>query len=67
MVVAESGPANLGQWVSHERDVAADFRGAFGMPAPAVTSLIVSSDTDNTGESTESWFGDAEFRARRSP
>ncbi len=64
MVVAESGPAKLGLWVSHERDVAADFRSAFGLPVPAVTSLIVSADTDNTGESTESWFGDAEFRTR---
>ena len=64
MVVAESGSANLGRWVAQERDVAADFRDAFGMAAPAITSVIVSADTDNTGESAESWFGDVAFRPR---
>lgn len=64
MVVAQSGSANLGRWVAQERDVAADFRDAFGIPAPAVTSVIVSADTDNTGESSESWFGDVAFRPR---
>lgn len=64
MVVADSGPAQLGRWVARERDVAADFKAAFGMPAPAVTSVIVSADTDNTGEAVESWFGDVDFSAR---
>jgi hypothetical protein len=64
MVVADSGPAQLGRWVARERDVAADFRAAFGQPAPAVSSVIVSADTDNTGESAESWFGDVAFSAR---
>ncbi len=64
MVVADSGPAQLGRWVARERDMAADFRAAFGLPAPAVTSVIVSADTDNTGESAESWFGDVAFSAR---
>ncbi len=63
MVVVDSGGAQLGRWVARERDVAADFRAAFGQPAPAVTSVIVSADTDNTGESAESWFGDAAFNA----
>ena len=64
MVVAESGSASLGRWVEHERDVAADFRLAFGLPVPPVTSLVLSADTDNTGESTEAYFGDIEFRRR---
>lgn len=64
MVVVDSGPAQLGRWVARERDVAADFRAAFGQPAPAVISVIVSADTDNTGESAESWFGDVAFSAR---
>ncbi len=64
MVVADSGPALLGRWVSHERDVADDFRRAFGLPAPAITSVIVSADTDNTGENTEAYFGDIAFRRR---
>lgn len=64
MVVADSGTATLGRWVRHERNVAEDFRLAFGLPAPAVTSVIVSADTDNTGESTEAYFGDIAFMKR---
>ena len=64
MVVADSGAALLGRWVVRERDVAEDFRRAFGTEAPAVTGVAVSADTDNTGETTESYFGDVEFRSR---
>jgi hypothetical protein len=64
MVVADSGSAQLGRWMSHEADLAADFRRAFGIEPPAVSAVIVSADTDNTGETTDSYFGDIEFRAR---
>jgi len=63
MVVADSGSAGLGRWVSHERNFAADFRRAFGIAPPAASAVIVSADTDNTGESTESYFGDIEFKS----
>ena len=62
MVVADSGPAELGRWVSRERNVAEDYRRAFGTEPPIVDAIIVSADTDNTGETAESYFGDAEFR-----
>ncbi len=64
MVVADSGAAKLGRWVEHERNVTEDFRRAFGLEAPAVTGVIVSTDTDNTGESAESYYGDVSFRPR---
>ena len=64
MIAADSGPAQVGRWVSHERDWAADFRRAFGADAPATESVIVSADTDNTGETAESYFGDVLFRSR---
>ena len=67
LVVADSGASNLGRWVAHERDVAADYRLAFGAAPPAVKALVVSTDTDNTGEAAEAWYGDAAFRARRRP
>jgi hypothetical protein len=65
MVVADSGGAELGRWVARERDVAADFRRGFGIEPPPINGVIVSADTDNTGETVESYFGDIEFRARR--
>lgn len=64
MVVADSGAAAVGRWVERVRDVAADYRRAFGTEAPPVNGVVVSVDTDNTGESAESYFGDIEFRAR---
>jgi len=64
MVVADSGTAALGRWVAHLRDVAADYRRAFGAEPPAVNGVIVSADTDNTGERAESYFSDIEFRPR---
>jgi hypothetical protein len=32
-------------------------------PVPPINSVILSSDTDNTGESAEAFFGDVAFRA----
>lgn len=64
MIVVDSGPGNVGRWMQHERDVLDDFRRAFGADAPAINGVIVSTDTDNTGETAETYYGDVEFRAR---
>ena len=42
----------------------ADFRSAFGGDPPMVNGVIVSTDTDNTAETAETYYGDVEFRAR---
>jgi hypothetical protein len=64
MIVLESGAAKVGRWVTKNRDVAADFRAAFGEDAPAVTGVALAADTDNTGESVVSHFGDIRFLAK---
>jgi hypothetical protein len=48
--------------MTESRDVYADFRDAFGFDAPAVTSIAVGSDSDNTNERVTTWFGDISFR-----
>ena len=58
MVVLQSGAANVGKWMTESRDVAADFRAAFGFDAPAVTGVAVGNDTDNTSERVTTWYGD---------
>ena len=63
MIVVESGSGNLDRWRSEERDVAADFRAAFGEDPPLVSGVAIVSDTDNTGESATALFGDISFRA----
>jgi hypothetical protein len=64
MIVVDSGTRNLGRWLRYERNVLDDFRKAFGSEAPAIRATIVSTDTDNTGETAETYYGDVEFRAR---
>jgi Protein of unknown function (DUF3047) len=64
MVVVESGAANLGRWRAYRRDVAADYRSAFGAAAPAVSGVVVSTDSDNTGDTAEARYGDVAFTAR---
>ena len=61
-VVLQSGPDAIGQWRLESRDVAADFRQAFGFEAPAVTGISVGNDTDNTDDRVTSWFGDVGFK-----
>lgn len=67
MVVVQSGAAKAGQWVTETRDLAADFRAAFGEEAPDVVAVALATDTDNTGESATAWYGDLQFlpRAKR--
>ncbi len=62
MLVVESGAAHAGEWRSERRDVAADYRRAFGGPAPAISGVAIMSDSDDTGESAVAWFGDIAFR-----
>ena len=64
MIVVGSGTRNLGRWVRYERNILDDFRKSFGSEAPAINGVIVSTDTDNTGEAAETYYGDVEFRAR---
>ena len=61
-VVLQSGPDAVGQWRIEARDVAADFKQAFGFDAPAITGISVGNDTDNTEDHVTSWFGDVGFK-----
>lgn len=52
IVVTSGKAAALGQWVAQTRDVAADFRRAFGDESdslPPVMAVLVGGDADNTG------------------
>lgn len=63
MIVATSGRSRQGQWVALQRDVSADYKRAFGTSPPRITGIAIAVDTDNTGESTISYFGDIGFTA----
>ncbi len=61
-VVVESGNERVNRWLDVERNIAADFRAAFGDDAPVITAVAVASDTDNTGESATAYYGDILFQ-----
>lgn len=67
MLVVESGSSHVNEWRTETRDVAADFRAAFGEAAPAVVSVAIATDTDNTGEDVTAWYGDMRFLPRATP
>lgn len=61
MLVLRSGAAQAGRWVRERRDVAADFRRAFGDVDAVLRGLAVASDTDNTGGEAHAGFADFRF------
>ncbi|HEV7123381.1 MAG TPA: DUF3047 domain-containing protein [Rhodanobacter sp.] len=58
IIVLRSGNTEAGVWQLQQRDLAADFRAAFGRAAPRVTGIALATDTDNTGGQVQAWFGD---------
>ena len=67
MVVASSGPAEVGAWQKLSRNVLDDYRRAFKEEPGKLLTYGVMSDTDNTGEFVEAWYGDIEFLAAAKP
>jgi len=57
MIVAESGPANVGPWRSYRRNLAQDFERAFGEKPGTVLGFGLMTDTDNTGARAEGFYG----------
>jgi hypothetical protein len=56
MIPLRSGSALAGQWLTEERNILEDYREAFGEDPPAIAGLAFMNDSDNTGESSESWI-----------
>jgi Protein of unknown function (DUF3047) len=61
-VVCRSGAAELNQWVNEARDVAGDYRRAYGRLAPRVKGLRLQINSQHTGTVAESYFGQVSFR-----
>ncbi len=57
-VVLESGPEAVGRFVVEERDLAADYREAFGSEPPPLSHVAVMTDADDTGGRAAGWFAD---------
>lgn len=60
-VVLDSGTQNLGHWVTHTRDLRADFLRNFGAESdtvPPLLAIVVGADSDNTGSTSLGYVGD---------
>lgn len=64
MIVVESGPAKRDIWITEERNVYEDYKRAFGQDPPMISGVAIMTDTDNTGESAEAYYGDIAFKKR---
>lgn len=62
-VVCQSGAADLNRWISESRNVAADYERAYGKPAPRVKGLRIQINSQHTGTTAESYFGEVAFRS----
>ncbi len=56
-IVVDSGPEELKRWRDHKRDVAADFRRAFGEEPGPLLAIAVMTDSDNTKSKSKAWYG----------
>jgi hypothetical protein len=65
MMVAASGPQGIGQWQQFSRNIVDDYEKAFGEKPGRLIGVGVLTDTDNTGETVDAWYGDIRLRAGR--
>lgn len=65
MIAAATGRTGLGSWQSVRRDVAADYRRAFGAEPGRVLGVGVMTDTDNTGTKAVGLYADIRLECAR--
>jgi hypothetical protein len=56
MVILESGPSKVAQWVSERRNVSEDYAKAFGSNPPRLKFVGIMTDTDDTGEQAIAYY-----------
>lgn len=67
LVVAETGAASAGKWVSERADIAADFDRAFGGKPGKPIQIAIATDTDNTHGSARAAFASLHFVPQGAP
>lgn len=62
MIVVESGESKSNTWVTEERNIYQDFLDIYGEAPPMISGVAIMTDSDNTGESAVSYYGDIIFK-----
>jgi hypothetical protein len=65
MIVVGTGRERIGTWKAFERNYVDDYRRAFGSPPGRLIGIGLMTDTDNTGEAVEAFYGDIMLRPVR--
>ena len=64
MIVVQSGERGINTWVEEERNVYQDYKKVFGNEPPMIAAVGIMTDTDDTEESTVSFYGDIFFKSK---
>jgi hypothetical protein len=67
IVVLESGPGRLEQWLREERNVAEDYQALFGRQPPRAGKVALMIDSNDTRSEAEALFGELTFSRRGVP
>jgi hypothetical protein len=62
VVVMQSGPAELGKWVTETRNVYNDYKKLYGSEPPPVKGFRLQSNSQHTGTSGEGYFAEVMFK-----
>ncbi len=58
LLAVESGPENIGKWITEERNVYEDYKKLFGEEPRMAGGVAIMTDTDQTGEKAVSYYDD---------
>ncbi|MCX9155651.1 DUF3047 domain-containing protein [Niveibacterium sp. 24ML] len=58
MIAVASGSAGLGSWQSQKRNIAEDYKRAWGAVPGKLLGVAVMTDTDNTGQAASGYYAD---------
>jgi len=62
-IVCQSGAANANRWIAENHNVLADYQRAFGKSPSRVKGLRIQINSQHTGATAESYFGEVAFRS----
>ncbi|MEE8483565.1 MAG: DUF3047 domain-containing protein [Nitrospinota bacterium] len=65
LVAVESGPENIGKWITEERNVYEDYKKLFGGEPRMAGGVAIMTDTDQTGERAVAYYDD--IRLKKAP
>ena len=61
MYAVESGVKNLGKWQQYKRNIKEDLKNIVGKDTQYIDAIAIMTDTDNSGQSATTYFGDIFF------